>query len=289
MAVDVASIVVAVISLFASVTVAGFSGYLSYSSEQRKAKREAEHLLQKYRDPLLFAAEDLQSRLWGLLEMDVLSFAGRSPAHDDALYVYTAFVVGQFFAWTHILRRETSLTPFSLEENDRLRKFVEILHSIQGVMLLDKYADVEGTAFTMWRGHQMAIGEFMSLRDDGKDAERLCMGFYEFTKSWKTETSGAYDTLHYWFAPIEDGIKVLVDKGRTAPDGNRLRRLQHLLLDLIEVLDPAKQRLTSKGLSGCGAAPHCPCSRCPGTVGVHDGTGARKSPLAVLEKVIESV
>ncbi|KAI1845920.1 hypothetical protein JX265_011184 [Neoarthrinium moseri] len=274
--VDIASIVVAVISLIASVAVAGFSAYLNYSTDKRKARREAEHLLQKYRDPLLFAAEDLQSRIWGIFEADVLDFAGRSPQHDDSLYIYTAFVLGQFFAWTHILRRQAQLLPFSLEEDKRLREFIEVLHSIQGVMLISRYVKEEGTAFTLWRGHQMAIGELMT--EVGDNSEKMCMGFYDFTKAWKASPGDAQYDPHYWFKPIVEGLKTLTEKGTTTPTGNRLRRLQHLLIDLIEVLDPQKQRLHSKGISRCGAAPHCPCSKCPGEVGVRDTTGARTSP-----------
>lgn len=51
--VDIASITVAVISLVASFGVAVASGVLTIYSEERKARRETERLLRKYRDPLL--------------------------------------------------------------------------------------------------------------------------------------------------------------------------------------------------------------------------------------------
>lgn len=51
--VDVASITVAVISLAGSIAVAIASGVLTIYSDERKARRETERLLQKYRDPLL--------------------------------------------------------------------------------------------------------------------------------------------------------------------------------------------------------------------------------------------
>ncbi|ETS83407.1 hypothetical protein PFICI_05283 [Pestalotiopsis fici W106-1] len=308
MAVDLASIVVAVISLVASVIVAGLGAYFSYSTQERKARREAERLLQKYRDPLLFAAEDLQSRLGGIFHADVLSFHGKSPHHHDALYIYTSFVLGQFFAWTHILRTQTQLLPFSLEESKRLSKFIEILHSIQGVMLLNNNAE-EGTAFTLWRGNQMAIGEFMAEGGSGGSAEKLCIGFYEFTRTWKadnpigpeggadlntsTNTSGAgaahYDGLRYWFKPITDGLSLLVEKGSDAPEGYRLRRLQHLLVDLITVLDPQKTRIHSKSIRRCVAAPSCPCTECQKKPGIHEGSSEKKSPFSVLTRKMDTL
>jgi hypothetical protein len=267
--VDIVSIIVAVISLIGTLLVAGFSAYFTYSTEERKARRDAERLLRKYRDPLLFAAEDLQSRLWGIFEADVLSFHGRSAHHEDALVIYTCFVLGQFFAWTHVLRTQTQLLPFSLEEDKKLSKFTETLHSIQGTLLDNRYAKEEGTAFTLWRGHQMAIGEFMTEGDTGP--EKLCMGFHEFTKAWKAGDANAQDPLRYWFNPVVEGLDTLIKKGPGAPDGNRLRRLQHLL--------------HSKGISGCGAPPCCPCTACPGEVGVHDATGARKSPRSLWSRM----
>ncbi|ETS74936.1 hypothetical protein PFICI_13420 [Pestalotiopsis fici W106-1] len=254
---DITPIVIAIISLVASITVAGFGAYLNYSTVERKARREAEQLLQKYRDPLLFAAEDLQSRLWGIFHTDVLSFSGRSVHHDDALYIYTAFVLGQFLAWTHILRSQTQLLPFSLEEDQRLQKFLITLHNIQGVLLLS--GTTESTAFTLWRGNQMAIGEFMT---EVRDSEKMCMGFHDFTKIWKGASNDAHDDLHYWFDPVVVGLKTLAEKGPDVAEGNKLRRLQHLLVDLIEVLDPQKRRLQKGPIGPCGAASDCPCTRC---------------------------
>jgi hypothetical protein len=51
--VDVASITVAVISLITALGVAVASGILTIFADERKARRETERLLRKYRDPLL--------------------------------------------------------------------------------------------------------------------------------------------------------------------------------------------------------------------------------------------
>jgi len=51
--VDVASITVSVISLVTAMGVAVATGVLQIYSEERKARRETERLLRKYRDPLL--------------------------------------------------------------------------------------------------------------------------------------------------------------------------------------------------------------------------------------------
>lgn len=51
--VDVASITVSVLSLVTAIAVAVATGVLQLYSEDRKARRETERLLKKYRDPLL--------------------------------------------------------------------------------------------------------------------------------------------------------------------------------------------------------------------------------------------
>ncbi|KAI7362157.1 hypothetical protein KC336_g21726, partial [Hortaea werneckii] len=67
--VDVASITVAVISLASSLLTAVAGGWWAYYSEERKDRRATDRLLRKYRDPLLLAAQDLQARLFNLVEL----------------------------------------------------------------------------------------------------------------------------------------------------------------------------------------------------------------------------
>ena len=123
----------------------------------------------------------------------------------------------------------------------------------------------------------MAIGELMSVSKPDADGkmELFCMGFAEFTRKWKVGDSVSDESkvlnsedeaFRGWFGNIERGI---YEVARQRRDGNstglnRVRRLQHLLLELVDVLDPDGARAReSKPVS---AAPHCDCTRCQAAV-----------------------
>jgi hypothetical protein len=45
--------------------------------------------------------------------------------------IYTAFLVGQYLAWTHILRLEAQFACFATEESNRTKRLVSVLARIQ--------------------------------------------------------------------------------------------------------------------------------------------------------------
>ena len=71
--VDIAAITVAIISLIASLAVAVASGFLAIYSDDHKHRQERERLMRKYRDPLLLAAQDLQNRLYNIVENELVN------------------------------------------------------------------------------------------------------------------------------------------------------------------------------------------------------------------------
>ncbi|KAI0977408.1 hypothetical protein F4678DRAFT_412941 [Xylaria arbuscula] len=303
--------------------------------------RDAEILLRKYQDPLLLAARELQSRLYNILFQGVLHFGNGAPYQQDTLFIYTPFLVGQYFAWLHIQRRRGQSIAFmgdgaSLGRTMKLigitNKMAEFLNTEnlearvqgwegQGVRLLDfnplgfryvelatvgrrdvkrsdvdrrdvergeaELGDVEGShagrPFVLWKDHQRAIGEIMTKWDENRH-ELTCMDFTEFTNRWKAEDPA----LHTWFRPISEGIRSLVPVAETTAEANtlqapiayrvctackayqlkmRLLGLQHLLVDLVNVLDDKIElgvggNLMSKGKEQDVDRPHADGSRC---------------------------
>jgi hypothetical protein len=135
----------------------------------------------------------------------------------------------------------------------------------------------------LWKGQQLAIGELMVVSKtvaDGK-SELFCMGFAEFTRKWKaggrsestTHSEAEKDHLlqgsgdenevfRGWFGYIERGIYE-VDRQQQHGHStglNRIRRLQHMLLELVEFLDPEGVRV--RDTKGVTAAPDCACTCC---------------------------
>ncbi|RMY55245.1 hypothetical protein D0863_13371 [Hortaea werneckii] len=239
--VDVASITVAVISLASSLLTAVAGGWWAYYSEERKDRRATDRLLRKYRDPLLLAAQDLQARLFNLVELSITdAFIGAGERCEDSLFVYTAFLFGQYLCWVYILRRQTQFLCFTTEERTSTKTLVELLDRIKIVLNTDRYGKLP---FMLWKGDQMAIVS--------GSPEKPMAGFDEA------------NNLRGWFAPIEDGIYDLHNarQRKTYCLDDRVRRLQHCLADLIYALDPNGIRAV-KDSTKVRSAKHCPCSSC---------------------------
>jgi hypothetical protein len=254
--VDIVSIIIAVVSLIGSLVAAGFTGWISFYIDQVKRRSEAKALIHKYRDPLMLAAYDLQSRLWGLVELNLLRYS-EDESKKDLVYVYTAFLIGQYFSWTYILRRQAQFLRFSTDKtNNELNK---VLDSITGAFSLDKHKGED--PFMLWRGQQMAIGESMTEAEE--QGQLYCIGFAAFALKYNSNPD-----FKRWFQPIESGVTLLVEANERGDvtANNRLRRVQHLLVDLVLLLD--EERLSAAGNTRLkvNAANECKCTSCPGVV-----------------------
>lgn len=287
--VDVAAITVAVISLVGSVLVAIASGFWAYYTDERKSRSETQKLLRKYRDPLLLAAQDLQARLYNITTLHLVDYWIESGQRQrDSLFIYTAFLFGQYLCWTHILKRQTQFLCFVADEKTNTASFIKLLDDITFVLNADRHNDPRGAPFMLWKGDQTAIGELMCVSENG---ELMCMGFSTFTQKWKEggaamrhASNSGYDKNHRdkatvtaadsvaaesdqqiafrkWFEPIEEGIRAIGPRGQTRGD-YRLRRLQHCLIDLVDALDTKSQRGDVKERGRVRPAPYCPCFAC---------------------------
>jgi len=322
---DIAAITVAVISLIGSMVATAITSWSMYNLDKRKSIRDAEALLRKYQDPLLLAARDLQSRLYNILFRGVLSFGDDGTTEEDeTLYIYTAFLVGQYFAWIHIQRQQGQFMALTGEHKQlsRTKDVIKITNQISELLntadlktesdgserLRDRTSrwwlrggrrfnsnqrDVEqmdvreGNAdqehdqryelersFVLWRDHQRAIGEIMTEKV-GDTNELVCINYTKFLAEWREE-----GTVCTWLSPVSTAIERLVKdkfghdhaaerysrltRVNTMFRGNtminpqtlcrgcavynlkkRLLRLQHLLVDLISLLD-------DEGLVGAG-------------------------------------
>jgi hypothetical protein len=268
--IDVVSIIIAVVSLLGSLIAAGFTGFISFYIDQVKRRSATKALIHKYRDPLMLAAYDLQSRIWGIVQFNLLGYA-EDEEKRELVFVYTSFLIGQYLSWTYILRRQAQFLRFSTEKTN-----VELNR------ILDKITDGfsndqrrgEG-AFMLWRGQQMAIGELMTHEQE-KD-QQYCMGYAAFSHKYHQEPE-----FRKWFEPIDKGITLLVDgnKRGDALVSNRLRRLQHLLVDLVLLLDKDLISEDPDKKWKVDAARGCRCADCPVDLAVvsHPASKPEKLP-----------
>ena len=285
--IDIAAITVAIISLIASLAVAVASGFLAIYSDDHKHRQERERLMRKYRDPLLLAAQDLQNRLYNIVEYELVNeWIDGLQEQKDCLVIYTAFLVGQYLAWTHILRLEAQFACFATEESNRTKRLVSVLARIQKC-LDENDPKMPKTPFLMWKGHQFAIGELMTVPSTVGVSESpggVSMGYAEFTRKWKARAedvrvtqpvsddsgegallqSEAPRPFRVWFADVENGIYEL-DRQKKHGEPilfDRISRLQHLLVELLRVLDPKGNRVWEKETNRLENAKDCACFNC---------------------------
>ena len=122
----------------------------------------------------------------------------------------------------------------------------------------------------------MAIGEILTVKDGD---EQYCMGYAEFKKAYDTSlgthANNADPPFDLWFSELITGIvevaelkaNWLVHKGPypKIPD-KRMRYLQHLLIDLIEILNPERSGIDPKSKNRCHRSKDCCCRTCEGNL-----------------------
>jgi hypothetical protein len=215
------AIVVAIIALAGAILSAGLSVYGQVHASSTAAKREAAAVLSKYREPLVLAAYDLQSRLFNIINRNFLGkyYGPDMDGTREYAREHTLYLVGQYFAWTEIMRREIQFLQF--EQIAETREVARLQQRIR-----DVFADDEenlGRPFMIWRGEQSAIGERMTVVEEG---ERICIGYASFVE--KQGDAG----FRRWFERLAEDVDAIA---RTP--NLRLVELQHRLVDLIELLD----------------------------------------------------
>jgi hypothetical protein len=158
--VDTVSIIIAVISMVGALITALFTGYITYIADKLKRRQEIDVEVRKYSGPLLTTANDLQDRLWELIETKITRFDRTNPNGKENLERFTCYLVAQFLAWKNILKIETQFLAFYEDKsNKELRK---IFYKIGDEFSTSRY-DRNGWTFRLWPGHQLAIAENMVI------------------------------------------------------------------------------------------------------------------------------
>jgi hypothetical protein len=130
--------------------------------------------------------------------------------------------------------------------------------------------------FRLYRSQQMAIGEILTVKEGD---EQYCMGYAEFKKAYETSlgkhTDNANPTFNMWFSELTKGIvDVAESKASWLVDGGpypeipdrRMRCIQHLLIDLIEILNPERLGIDPKSKERCHRSKDCRCRTCEGNL-----------------------
>ena len=221
------------LSLFNSVYTTRLSNRLE---EERRAKSKAEllaELMARYRDPLLQAAFDLQSRIYNIVEQGFLQTHYRNGTDSTREYARenTLYVLADYLGWVEILRREVRFLDLGDEVANRA--WTERLVAVRTTLLSDRFSP----RFRIFNGQQRAIGEIM-IQADGDDERPETMGYAGFLASQKKPD------FDRWFVDLRADIDALANEPHAGHDA-RLVALQQALVELIDLLDPNHVRIQS--------------------------------------------
>lgn len=207
--------------------------------EQATSQSRLEQLLSRYRDPLLLAAYDLQSRLYNIVVRDFVDLLQKGD-QDEQTYAVdsTLFVIAQYFGWVEALRRGVQYLDLGDVEDSRefVRRLEEVRHTFSTRHV------IEGAPFRIYRTEQRAIGELMLKgRLDRRSGSMLwhTRGYASFCVRFKRDP-----TFASWFTRLECDVRALTITKETARV--RIVELQHDLIDLIDFLDNPPLRVPSE-------------------------------------------
>jgi len=225
--------------LTALISVGGAFVSIVYSRRGVRAERleVAEQLAVRFREPLLQAVFNLETRIYNIVELGFFArFLAPDSTEEEREYAVlnTLYVVGQYFCWLEILRRESQ---FVEPRNDQRNR--EVVRALEAVR--DAFTDsitIDERCFRLFRGEQRALGEVMLVPtlDPHPGAPRCeCMGYAAFVRALEDPQTAR------WFRRLRADIEVLARDVRS--HDVRLRLIQHRLMDILDTIDPEARRV----------------------------------------------
>ena len=227
----------------------------------QKRRREERDIVGRYRDALLHACEELHSPLRSLCDG---SFPQKFHGHGTKLdsetalksydYCYFIYGIGRLFCWIYIIQNDIRNIHHKPTDQDHL--IMNIFYSIsrvlsdQEALSLVGSAEMQSAPFQIQKGFQASIGEKMSIGEP-----KGCMGYATFWSQWMLSSSHSVTSdkeapFKIWFDQVEQGIHDLKNGPRFLSPLHkisRIRKFQHLLVDLSEALDPDNKRIHHHG------------------------------------------
>lgn len=189
---------------------------------EQQQRYESQKEEARYKEPLLRAAYDLQSRLYNILKQNLIAVYLTGGVEREREYVVdnTAFVIAQYFSWTEITRDKIQF--IDLGQDKQTSRLSQQLDELNHLWLTDEFPK----SLRVFAGEQRAIGEVME--DIGlKDAR--CVGYGTFLTKILPTKDKLIDALRADIRALPNTLE------QARP---RLVALQHALIDLLDILDP---------------------------------------------------
>lgn len=207
--------------------------------------------MNRIRDPLLWAAFDLQSRIYNIVAQHFLFAYMKNGSESERGYAKrnTLFVFAQYLGWLEIVRRRVQFLELGSQEDNL--EVVNFFSKAASILSMDSFPRASSNSppdsmFRVFRGDQRAIGEIMI--EAGSGGEFAIIGYAEFCTRLDSDPSFAQ-----WFTQLSESIDQIASADD--PSHPRLVALQHNLIDLINLLDPAVSRFPDRLRRKLGYSP----------------------------------
>lgn len=206
---------------------------------QREADEHFRNVVLQAREPLLYAASDLQSRIYNIVNGRFIQEYARSEhkRHRVNVSEYTAFLFAQYFGWAEAMRQAVLLSEMAGVEgappeniDQRPGTVAAVMREISDTLRTDAY----GSEFMLFAAEQHAIGELMFSWDNTPGGRTPSVSRYaSFAKRFRDETHAGQE-FRTWLEAINEGMELLDSE----PVRERLSQVQNHLVDLMNLLDP---------------------------------------------------
>lgn len=189
---------------------------------QREIRREertltAKELLDRYREPLLLAVNDLVNRIDNIVHRGFTIYIRSVGDRGDTAVLSTLYRFGVYFARQEILYADISFLRF--ERDHHTKTVADLLGSISATLATDRLGP-----FMLWREEQRAIGELM-IEPSSEQRRPRCTGYSTFVEEYESRYAR-------WFREFAGDLRA-----EDAAGSHRLAKLQHLLAQLAVELD----------------------------------------------------
>ena len=186
---------------------------------ERERDRERARISALYVNPFLSACEDLQSRIYSILESDGLpSLRKRYPSGSYA--EETLYLIVRFFGWAVAVERHGRYTqdPVVMQSGSAVRHAFSVSSSVQQV-----------GPFNFFQPEQKALGKLVMTTVDGEHgAEPETISYYEFNKLLALPPLSESESLSETLEALRSA-----EDAKSLPGRSRLAEVQNHLVDLV--------------------------------------------------------
>lgn len=199
---------------------------LRAQTRQEERLHAAIEQLNRYREPLLVAAQDVRDRLRNIREGSFLVYLHHRDDRRRLLALRsTLYRLGRYWAVVDILYESVSELRFTTEEETK--NVASLLMKISRTFASDAHGTPQ---FMVWREEQRGVADLM--RERPAPGDEGVIGFARFMDAYDT-------TMAPWFAELEQDLQA--DNASTC---HKLEVLHGLFEDLTSQLKAGRPRTT---------------------------------------------